>query len=103
MAFGFPAYHEEIINLNISKDDSQKIILKAFKSLNIPFSVKDEYTITSSTPTSILSFGFNISLRILEDGSIFIKSSCALPTQCIDFGTNQENVSKIKSAIIKAK
>ncbi len=102
MAFGFPAYHEETLQLGLSKVQSQNLTLSVLKKLNYPFSVKDENTISGTFPGFFLSMGYRFTILVLDDGSIFIRSTCPLPTQCFDFGVNQKNVESLIKAFTSA-
>jgi hypothetical protein len=46
----------------------------------------------AETPANFWSWGENINVGIDSDGTVWVESSCKLPTQCLDWGKNRRNV-----------
>ena len=100
MTFGFPAYYTEHFETDASVD-LRTAVRETFASLS--WNVKEETAISISAATSlgVRSFGETVEVHFISPNSISVKSQCALPTQCIDWGKNKANVSAFLAALKK--
>ena len=94
MAFGFPAYHTERYPPAASPDAALDAVRDALNALG--WSIHDERSdrIVASTCMNLRSWGEKILISLREDNSISVTSKCALPTQCLDWGKNKDNVTQ---------
>lgn len=99
MTFGFPAYYEARIELNISGKELMGFIEPIIGSLSWSIREYSQNHILMSTERSKKSWGEKIRLTILPSGILKIRSECSLPTQCFDWGKNKENVNTLLVAI----
>ena len=100
MAFGFPAYHQEKIDLGIPRNKIFSFLEPIIGSLS--WSIR-EYTenhmLVRSKDTLLDWEPENIRITILPSGSIHVHSKNEIFTQCFDWGKNKKNVHKLLSAI----
>ena len=94
MAFGFPAYHEQIITNAPPNVNIELSLLSTLRSLGWGPSF-DGNGITASTGAASRSIGETIIVTLVDGGATKVRSECALKSQCADFGKNQKNVEKI--------
>ena len=100
MAFGFPAYHEETIDLEIPRNEIISFLEPIVGSLSWGIIEYTENHMEVISNTGLLeSEGQYITITILPSGSILVRSECAIFTQCFDWGKNKRNVHKLLSAI----
>ena len=100
MAFGFPAYHEETIDLEIPRNEIISFLEPIVGSLSWGIIEYTENHILALTPTALTaSDGEYIRITILPSGSIQVRSECEYFTTCFDWGRNKKNVRKLQSAI----
>ena len=100
MAFGFPAYHEETIDLEMPRNEIISFLKPIIGSLSWSIIEYTENHMSAITPTALTaSDGEKIRITILPSGSIQVRSECAIFTQCFDWGKNKKNVHKLLSAI----
>lgn len=92
MAFGFPAYHEERIRYDCSRNDLMDAALTAVKELGWGGYESGRWRISASTGISFWSWGETITAYVDPGPELQIRSHCAFPTQCIDWGRNAANV-----------
>lgn len=90
MAFGFPAYHMEQLDRACDLDTVRQAIL----SRGWTIQSETEKEIRASTGLNFWSWGEKVVIERFDDG-IVVTSSCALVTQCIDWGKNKSNVKKL--------
>src|SRR5262249_35999652 len=48
---------------------------------------------------SFWSWGETMTVEVRKDSSVRVRSECAFPTQCFDWGKNQRNVNKFLGAL----
>jgi hypothetical protein len=92
MAFGFPAYHEEEVDYDVSRGELMDAALAALEELGWKGRESGRWRISSSTGVSLWSWGETIIIHVTRDSTLHIRSECALPTQCLDWGRNQSVV-----------
>lgn len=92
MAYGFPAYHEETLDLGKTQHDSQQLVMETLKLMGIGFSVLSSDTLEGKIPMTLFTGGDKVKIRVERDGKVWMRSECPLPTQCFDMGRNKRNV-----------
>ncbi len=100
MAFGFPAYAEGRDDFGEEDDEVlAEAVEEAAASLGWMLGRgRGELTLIGSTSVSFWSWGEKITVTV-DHGEVHVRSHCALPTQCIDWGKNQRNVDQLLGAI----
>jgi len=93
MVFAFPAYHEEERPLpRLEFEALADRIDDALDELGW-LCGEDRGLWSGTTPMSLWSWGERIEVEVCDDDrTLRVKSSCQLPTQCVDFGRNRRNV-----------
>ena len=100
MAFGFPAYHEEEIDLEIPRNEIISFLKPIIGSLSWSIIEYTENHMEVISNTSLMaSDEENIRITILPSGSIHVRSECEIFTQCFDWGKSKKNVHKLLSEI----
>ena len=100
MAFGFPAYHEETIDLEIPRNEIISFLEPIVGSLSWSIIESTENQMLVRTKDRLLSEHIEyVRITILPSGSIHVRSQCSIFTQCFDWGKNKKNVRKLLSAI----
>ena len=100
MAFGFPAYHEETIDLEIPRNEIISFLKPIIGSLSWAIIEYTENHMKVISNTTLLeSDPQYITITILPSGSTHVRSQCSIFTQCFDWGKNKKNVRKLQSAI----
>ena len=100
MVFGFPAYHEEKIYLEKSRNEIISFLKPIVGSLSWGIIEYTENHIeVISNETLLESDPQYITITILPSGSIHVRSKCSIFTQCFDWGKNKKNVHKLLSSI----
>ena len=94
MAFGFPAYHQEVVSNVPGNVNLELSILNTLRSLGWGPSF-DQTGITASTGATSKSIGEKIMVSVENGAKATIRSECALKSMCADFGKNQKNVEMI--------
>jgi hypothetical protein len=94
MALGFPAYHEEDQQFEHSAEELLDAVEEALDALGWSFSYKGRGLFGTTTPISFWSWGERIQIEVGRQGDVWVRSECALPTQCFDWGKNRRNVNK---------
>jgi hypothetical protein len=101
VAFGFPAYHEEIITFPTAVTHDWVVYACQVAGLGVArwgHGVQGgAWHVTS--PTSFFSWGETMRITPLAPNVLRIRSECGLPTQCIDWGKNETNVKKLAGAL----
>src|SRR5438046_2779223 len=93
MAFGFPAYHEERVRYDCSRNDLMDAALEALDDLEWNGRESDRWRLSGSTGWSFWGgWGETIRIRVEPGPVLFIRSQCLMPTQCFDWGKNARNV-----------
>ena len=100
MAFGFPAYHEETIDLEIPRNEIISFLKPIIGSLSWAIIEYTENHMKVISNTGLLeSDPQYITITILPSGSTHVRSQCSIFTQCFDWGKNKKNVHKLLSEI----
>jgi hypothetical protein len=102
MAFGFPAYHTESFINGARSEDLREAVYEALEALRWWIQVDSDEIITAFIGISFWSWGEWVTIRFLRNGSLVISSRCAWPTQCVDWGKNQSNVTMFSDELRKA-
>jgi hypothetical protein len=93
MAFGFPAYHQEEHDYRgCTRGELMGAALDALDELGWGGKDVGGWQVLGSTGVSFWSWGERITIKVRPGPALFIRSHCSLPTQCIDWGRNRENV-----------
>ena len=105
MTFGFPAYYEASFDTPLPITDAWiahvcGVLGWAFKGAVHRVPTGKVWRIEESF--SMSSWGTNIEVRALGAARIHIRSECALPTQCFDWGKNKRNVRALQAALLVA-
>ena len=100
MAFGFPAYHEEVVKNVPANVNLELSLLNTLRSLGWGPSF-DNHGITASTGATSKSIGEKILVILTDGGATKVRSECALKTQCTDFGKNKKNVELVLAELPK--
>lgn len=102
MTMGFPAYHQQ--QLEVPAAFTPADVLTAMTAAGWTGSISaDGSTVECSSGLNLWSWAEKITVRRLGPTSLHIRSQCALPTQCFDWGRNARNVRKLAEAIAKAR
>ena len=101
MAFGFPAYHTESYSAGAKTVDWQQAVKGTLYALSWSIREETHDRIIGSTSMNIRSWGEKVFIDILPDNSITVTSKCALPTQCVDWGKNKDNVVRFMAELTK--
>tara|TARA_B100002052_G_C15357740_1_gene365505 strand:- start:76 stop:387 length:312 start_codon:yes stop_codon:yes gene_type:complete len=99
MAFGFPAYHEAEIKLNIPPEDVVGFMVPIIESLSWSIREYSQNHMLITSKVGMKSWGEKIRVTILPSGMLGIRSECSLTTQCFDWGKNEKNVNRLLVAI----
>jgi hypothetical protein len=94
MAFGFPAYHQEVVSNVPGNINLELSFLNTLRSLGWGPSF-DENGITASTGAASKSIGEKIIISVENGATAKVRSESALKSICTDFGKNQKNVELI--------
>jgi hypothetical protein len=94
MAFGFPAYHEEMASFT-SRDKFVRALEDVLMLRGIIIKSRKPDVIRGKAGLSLWSWGEDIEILIGE-GVARIRSSCSFPLQCVDWGKNRRNVEGIR-------
>jgi hypothetical protein len=101
VAFGFPAYHVADISLPLPITDEW--IGYTAQAAGLVFQGRRQepagwyWSVTANM--DLMSWGSNVKIWALGAQQIRIRSECVLPTQCIDWGKNQEVVQRLANII----
>jgi len=96
MTFGFPAYHEEVLTVH---PELQQHLWSIFASLGWRGSPTPDGKWIGTSEMSLTSWGERIAVQWVAEGQLHVRSECSVPTQCIDWGRNRENVEKLRRAL----
>ena len=100
MAFGFPAYHEEKIDLGIPQNEIISFLEPIIGSLSWSIiEYTENHMLVMSNPSLLAWEPEKIRITILPSGSIQVRSECEYFIMCFDWGRNKKNVRKLQSAI----
>ena len=97
MAFGFPAYHEEMASFT-NRDQFVRALEDVLLSRRITIKSQTPRLIRGKAGWSLWSWGEDIEIYIGE-GIAKIRSSCSFPLPCVDWGKNRRNVEGIRRGL----
>ena len=101
MSFGFPAYHEEDIQLPAPL--TPHTIPSVFQRLGWAGSANQEgRSWRAASSMNLASWGEEIAVIWIAEAVIRVRSQCSMPTQCLDWGKNKKNVMAFKQALYQA-
>ncbi len=103
MSFGFPAFHVEEVAVMASNSDIRAICHWALGNLGWKISQEFNTGIHASTSLSLSSWTEKIEIDFLAPDRLKIRSACALPTQCFDWGKNRKNIKKFRQELEQIK
>jgi hypothetical protein len=92
MAFGFPAYAEDVIDVDLPRDELRRMVKRTLESLRWRYDPGAKNSLVAKVGVNFWSWGERVRIKLGPDGEVFVRSQCALVTQCIDWGKNQRNV-----------
>ncbi|MGD9711958.1 MAG: hypothetical protein AB7V46_07840 [Thermomicrobiales bacterium] len=96
MALGFPAYHEERVRYDgIDDRDLMKAISKALDRVGWNWSRTDRYRFRAGTGFQLFSYGETVTVEMLGEGRLFVRSEYVVPFAWLDWGLNSQNVRKL--------
>ncbi len=102
MAFGFPAFHTERYSAKTTTSEELRHLVKeVLRTLSWPVKSETGNRIQASSSLNFKSWGEVIHIELLPDNAIVITSKCVLPTQCLDWGKNKDNVNRFLAEIGK--
>ena len=99
MSFGFPAFHSEEVVVVAGNSDIRGLCHWVLASLGWKISEEFNTGIRVQTTVSLTSWSEVIEIDFLAPDRLRIKSACALPTQCFDWGKNRKNVRRFKEEV----
>ena len=94
MTFAFPAFHEA----TVAKAHTAESIEAAMRRVGWNSIQQTTEGVSCAVPLTIWSFGERV-LVTREEGRIVLRSSCVLPTQCMDWGKNRRNIQSLVAAL----
>ena len=94
VAFGFPAYHETVIDKVPPGVDIGMSLMQTLSSFGWGPSF-DANGITASTGAQTKAMGEKIIVTLSVGSPTKLRSECAIPTKCMDGGKNQKNIERI--------
>ena len=101
MTFGFPAYHTETYAPSGDGADIRASVKSTLQAVS--WSIRNEFPdrIEASISFNFRSWGENVVVTFLPNGTVSVTSSCVLPTQCFDWGKNKANVETFMAELKK--
>lgn len=102
MSFGLPPSY--FFSYKPKHDNYVKLlkeIREALRQLSWKIIYEQPGSIQVSTGISLRSYGENVTITILKDNSILIKSQCTVPIQAYDWGKNRDNVMRFLGVLAK--
>ena len=98
MAFGFPAYHEEEVTIPAAIGGVG--LLAVLSQLGwTGGATGDGRAWRGSTGMSLASWGETIIIQWTSNSTVRVRSECAMPTQCFDWGRNKRNIDRLRLAL----
>lgn len=91
MAFGFPAYYQQIVSTAQASAAVIEGIKKSLTALQWKLNDEDENYLSAKCGASEFTLGERIEFDVRED-FFAIRSHCLNPLQFVDFGKNKKNV-----------
>lgn len=101
MTFGFPAHYHARYPGRIRAMDVRAAVRATLAELS--WRIKEERGdgIAATSGISWHSWGEQVHVAFLPDGSISVTSRCSYPLQCVDWGKNEANVRRFMKAIAR--
>ena len=97
MGFSFPACHEEAIGIPATPLDL--LIKRACLTLGWDLQATEAMERwVVKVPMSFPSWGECVTIEVVENSKLRVRSSCSWPLQCFDWGKNATNVRRLKLA-----
>jgi hypothetical protein len=93
MAFGFPAYHVEVTDLEVDRVTAREAICQAFADLSWSYEMIDVDNYRARVGISGASWGEKVEVSIIDGDVLRVASAGRLFTQCLDHSKNRRNVS----------
>lgn len=102
MTFGFPAYHEDTFDTPLPVTEGWiahvcGVLGWSFKGRKLDLTQGMAWRIEG--PVSIWAFGTNLLVRAVGANRLQVRSECALPTQCVDWGANARNTDRFRDTL----
>ena len=98
MAFGFPASYETVITNFPAGTDIKRSAGSALS--RIGWNPKFEgNTIVAKSAFSMASWGEKITVEVLPNGSLKVRSQCGVFLQCFDFGKTKKNIERFQQEL----
>lgn len=94
MTFAFPAYHEATLP-GIKTVEAVEAGMRSAGWSNIQ---RQGSTISCKVGFNLWSFGETMVITLASNHAV-LRSTCILPTQCVDWGKNRRNVQKLLAAL----
>lgn len=91
MSVSFPAFHEEQIRASRPASELLQHIKQRAAQLNWHRLHKEQDELSFKVSVSWSSWGEKVHVSV-ANGAVVIRSECAFPLQCFDWGKNQANV-----------
>lgn len=88
MTFGFPAYHEENVRLEVDRHAASDAIRETFEELGWQFREREEGCFTATARFNRWENSSRFSASVDEFSEMRVRSECRWPTQCFDWGRN---------------
>lgn len=95
MPIGFPAYYTETRKLNLNWQQVVQVTARALQTLEWSYAQSAPNIFDAKVRVGMWSWGEQIRVTIYNDGTLTVRSECALPTQCFDWGKNSRNAQKL--------
>ncbi len=94
MTFAFPAYHETTVPGFKTAEAIEAGMRKAgWREVQ-----RQGSTITCKVGFNLWSFGETMAITLAPTHAV-LRSTCILPTQCVDWGKNRRNVQKLLAVL----
>lgn len=93
MWIGFPPFHEDSREYDLSARELLHAIEDALYELRWPHFRDDRYRIIANiSPQIFVSYGEKVTIDIGRNGWVRVRSECSSPLQWMDWGRNSSNV-----------
>lgn len=94
MTFAFPAFHEN----RLAGTFDAEAVESAMRQLRWSDIHRDGGSVVGKVGFNVWSFGETVTATLAPD-HVVLRSTCVLPTQCIDWGKNRRNVEALQAAL----
>jgi hypothetical protein len=92
MSFGFPASSTSSRRFDLGQQELACVVSEALRNLGWPYVTPYPNEFLARISTNLWSWGEQMSVDIIYDGTVQAKSECLLATQCLDWGKNSRNL-----------